>query len=676
MRYQLTALIVALLTLIALAAVAFVISLQIGREDSQHRQDVVNAEFRSLEVALATRADALRAHAITLLQRQDVRTFAVSGGNAPLALTQGRTSRGGADYIVLSGPARRVVMEEGLTDSILVGGAAATPAGTYLVDGALDGGIFAFREGPVLAAGASTGSGTERVAIALGLRLTPELLAALLPGRTVTLSWEDAAAAASGPPVVAPMVVEQVNRVVIVGPLSLSWGDQPLVATVSLPRNALPAPSADLANRWLIGLVLTAAAGLLAFGVAFRVMAAAVGEMRSGLLAAQETDGNPAVLDALSSSDEVGRTAAQAALTLRHVRERTDAAIEEARTATARQLLGEHVIRSMHEGVLVERSDGTCIVCNPAAALLVNVEPRSLLGRRDGVRDVLGADLYARLRERAHDPAAAQRLEVVALSGRDLAFDAYEVPEYGSLAGPDASSLLVIIRDVSAVLEVEQLKRDVVSVVSHELRSPLTVIALSLELLHEPEARQAELIAAAERNVQRMREVVDDLLDLARLESGQAEPNLQPVNVLELCRDIIRTLAPQASEKRITVRDATDGDVPTELPLDRRQMERALTNLVANALKFSPPGSDVWVILRRDGDHLYIDVADAGPGIPEAEQERVFSRFYRATNTREAVTGTGLGLPIVRRIAELHGGTALALPAQRGAYLRISLPLR
>src|SRR5690606_2906375 len=108
----------------------------------------------------------------------------------------------------------------------------------------------------------------------------------------------------------------------------------------------------------------------------------------------------------------------------------------------------------------------------PAATGLLDVEPGDILGVRDGIRGVLGTDLYERLRERARTQDAAQRLEVFSLGGRDLAFDAYEVPEYRS----EGHSLLIIVRDVSAVLEVEQLKRDVVSVVSHELRTPLTVV--------------------------------------------------------------------------------------------------------------------------------------------------------------------------------------------------------
>ncbi|MEX2031411.1 MAG: histidine kinase dimerization/phospho-acceptor domain-containing protein, partial [Dehalococcoidia bacterium] len=434
----------------------------------------------------------------------------------------GRISRGGADYLLVSGPGRRVVLQTGLTDAIVNPVENSAPEAIYLLDGALQGGIFDFADGPVLAAGASTGPGTERAAIALGIRLDADALAAMVgaPGRRLTLSWATTQAAPDGVQVLAGTAP---GRVSLVGPVELARAQRSLVVAIDAPASILPAPAGAGLTRWLGILIALGAAGVVGFGILVRTMASSIGDVRTGLLAAAETDGNPAVLESLSGADEVGLAAAQAAVTLHRLRERTVAAIDDARVATARQLLGEHVIRSMHEGVLVERADTTCIVCNPAATTLLGIQAAAVLGARGTLSDVLGDALYARLMERARNPEAAQRLDVVSVAGRDLAFDAYEVPEYRS----EGHSLLIIVRDVSAVLEVEQLKRDIVSVVSHELRTPLTVVALSMGMLQEPGADQAQLLAAAERNVQRMRELVDDMLDLARLESGEADPQFE-----------------------------------------------------------------------------------------------------------------------------------------------------
>ncbi|MCB9482874.1 MAG: hypothetical protein H6674_05435 [Dehalococcoidia bacterium] len=670
MRYQVAALLTGLVTVLALAGAATFVWLSVGAADDDRRQIAAESEIEAVQAALRSRIDGLQAYASALLQEQDITSFAVRGTDPPEVLDQGRISRGGADYILISGPGRVLVYEDGIGGSIVNGVEDVVPEAVYLLDGAVDGGIFDFVDGPVLAAGASTSPGLERAAVSLGVLLDQQALTSMVsdPSRQLTLAW---AGSDAPPPGVQILPGTSPGRVSIVAPLDLARAQRTLVAVIDAPASALPAPAGDGLSRWVMILTAIGLAGAIGFLLIVRTMATSVADVRRGLVAAQERDGSPAVLDSLAGRDEVGRMAQQAANTLRSLRERTVQAIDEARVATARQLLGEHVIRSMHEGVLVERSDTTCIVCNPAASSLLEVQPGDIVGLRGTLNDVLGAELYHRMRERAANPNASQRLDVVQLAGRDLAFDAYQVPEYRG----EGHSLLIIIRDVSAVLEVEQLKRDVVSVVSHELRTPLTVVALSIGMMQEPGADQTQLIDAAERNVQRMRELVDDMLDLARLESGQTELNIERYNPIQLCRDVCDFLRPQADEKQVVVRDAVDGDIPQVIEVDGRQIQRAVTNLVTNAIKFSPAGSTVWLVLRDGGDRLFIDVADAGPGVPAEEYERVFTRFYRASNTRDKISGTGLGLPIVRQIAEMHGGTAELLPTEQGAYFRITLPV-
>lgn len=670
MRYQIAALLTGVVTVLALASAASFVWLTIGEDDDSREQIAAEAEIDAVSAALQARIDGLQDQAQALLQDQAVTTYAVRGEDRPEILEQGSITRGGADYLLISGPGRQLVWQDGIGGSIVNGVEDILDEAVYLLDGAVEGGIFDFVDGPVLAAGASTGPGLERAAITLGIRLDQQTLSSMVsePSRQLTLAW---ASDDAPPPGVQVLPGTAPGRVSIISPLDLGRAQRTLVAVVDAPASALPAPAGEGLSRWVMVLTAIGLAGAAAFVLIIRTMATSVGDIRRGLVAAEERDGSPAVLDSLAGRDEVGQTALQAANTLRSLRERTVQAIDEARVATARQLLGEHVIRSMHEGVLVERSDSTCIVCNPAASGLIAVEPGDVVGLRGSLKDVLGVELYDRMRERAANPAAAQRLDVVQIAGRDLAFDAYQVPEYRG----EGHSLLIIVRDVSAVLEVEQLKRDVVSVVSHELRTPLTVVALSLGMMTEPGADQHQLMDAAERNVQRMRELVDDMLDLARLESGQTELHVEHYNPIQLVREVCDFLRPQADDRQVVVRDAVDGAIPQVIEADGRQLQRAVTNLVTNAIKFSPPGSTVWVILRDGGDRLFIDVADAGPGVPHEEHDRVFTRFYRASNTRDKISGTGLGLPIVRQIAELHGGTAELLPTEQGAYFRITLPV-
>ncbi len=586
-RYQLTALAIGLLTVLVLAAASTLFALNLGAGDDDRRQVAARAEFAALEAALQARADALSDHAAALLQQDAVLRFAATGGTSPPpVLTHGRASRGGADYLVVSGPGRTLVYQDGLPGSFLdaPAGADGAPSGAaqYLLDGAPEGGVFDFAEGPVLAAGASTDPTLERAAIALGVRLDAETLATLAGdnNRRVSLVWTEDGAA-DGVTVgtgVGP------DRVEIRGPLALAQGQRTLIATIDAPASALPDGAGQGAWGWLLGLVLLGGVGLAALGLVVRRMAGGVTNLRSGLLAAQETDGNAAVLESLAGPDEVGRAAEQAANTLQHLQERAAILAEEASVAAARQMLGEHVIRSMHEGVLVERSDGVCIVVNPAAARLLGVAADEMLGVQDGISHALGADLYARLveRARAHSPSGGG--DVHAVGGRDLAFEAFRMTEHRG----NGRGLLILIREVA------------------------------------PPAGPALMAPLA------------------------------------LVRGVLEGLRARAEARGVTLLEAAEGDLPASLAGEEAQVALALEYLVANAIRFAPPGSNAWVVLRGSGDRVHLDVADSGPGVALERRERVFEE--------------GEHLAEVRRIAEAAGGRVELLPTEQGAYFRFTLP--
>ena len=319
MRYQFTAIGIGILTLIAVTAVAFFIHFSIAADDDARRQTAVEAEFATVEAALYSRIESLRAHAAALLQQQPVINYVIQGGKPPAVLNNGRITRGGAEYIVISGPGRRVVMQDGLTDSIVTGGNDSLEEALYLLDGAINGGVFDFREAPILAAGASTGPGTDRAAIALGIRLDSGTLAAMTAAtnRRISLTW---GSDSSVPTSVQFLAGAASGRISIVGPVDLGQSTQrTLVAVIDAPESILPpAAEADL-TRWFGILIVLALAGLFGFGVVVRAMASSIGDVRTGLLAAAENDGSPAVLDSIDGRDEVGRTAAQASETLRTV---------------------------------------------------------------------------------------------------------------------------------------------------------------------------------------------------------------------------------------------------------------------------------------------------------------------------------------------------------------------
>jgi len=235
---------------------------------------------------------------------------------------------------------------------------------------------------------------------------------------------------------------------------------------------------------------------------------------------------------------------------------------------------------------------------------------------------------------------------------------------------------------VARLQELDTAKTDFMSTVSHELRTPLTSIAGYLELLLDTDAdelgdarrRMLEVIA---RNTRRLRELIEDMLTLSKIESGAFRVSKTEVEAAALVENALATIAPAAAKASVGLHTEVAGPLP--LRADPDQLDRVLMNLLTNAVKFTPPEGTVTVTARRDGDdHVVIAVADTGMGIPEAEQQALFARFFRASNAiHQAIPGTGLGLAIVRTIVDNHGGTIEVRSTENvGTTMTVRLPIR
>lgn len=195
---------------------------------------------------------------------------------------------------------------------------------------------------------------------------------------------------------------------------------------------------------------------------------------------------------------------------------------------------------------------------------------------------------------------------------------------------------------------------------SHELRGPLTALRGEVEVALRRDRDAAEyrrVLASALQEVERLSQLAEDLLTLARSDAGVMEPRVQRTDVEERAEQVFRHLQRQAAAKDVALELQVDGE--TEAVLDPGLLDQLLWNLVDNAVKFSHSGGRVEVKLKGDADGLEIRVADTGPGLPPDDLDRIFERFYRADESRtydRETGGTGLGLAIVRAIAEVHGG--------------------
>lgn len=340
--------------------------------------------------------------------------------------------------------------------------------------------------------------------------------------------------------------------------------------------------------------------------------------------------------------------------------------------ATEQALAAEQALRtvldeSAEAKMLVQR--GIVEVANPAFAACLG-QPLGLLLRRPLDELLAAMDISspegepltpAELVERALENEVVVRCNAPGHGERWMEVRA------DATAAPDA--FVLSARDVTEQHRLEQLRSEIISLVSHDLRAPLTVLSGYIEMLGRDlsDAQRARINTAMREAIDRMQTLVDDLLDSARAQQALAPASIEPVD--------LAALATQAAH---AVRIAFDRDVtvvvksPAEAAGDPKRLRQALDNLVVNAVKHTPPDAEIRIVVERDEARVRLAVEDTGPGIPAAERETVFERFAQLEGTEG---GSGLGLYIVRTIAETHDGRAYVEDAPGGgARFVIELP--
>ena len=306
---------------------------------------------------------------------------------------------------------------------------------------------------------------------------------------------------------------------------------------------------------------------------------------------------------------------------------------------------------AMPDGALiVQRRDGHLVWFNKTARQLLGLRYPASLG------DAFG-DLFAdqpRVRDWLMSPTAEESLADVGAPGDGSLRLSLRRIDYSP------TQWLLVVRDVTKLMRLEHVRRDFVANVSHELKTPLTVVAGFAETLAEdehltPEQRQ-QFAQAVLANASRMQRIVDDLLDLSRIESGRWRPAPEEVPVAEASAEATAAVQSVAATKGVTLDIAPAPDAAI-LHADPTAVRQVVSNLVENAVRHTAAGGRVAVTTRRSDDGIWLSVRDTGIGIAPEHLPRVFERFYRVDpgRSREA-GGTGLGLAIVRHLVEAHGG--------------------
>jgi PAS domain S-box-containing protein len=335
-----------------------------------------------------------------------------------------------------------------------------------------------------------------------------------------------------------------------------------------------------------------------------------------------------------------------------------------ARDAIARlSRQNELILESAAEGIYGIDPQGYTLFLNPAASRMLGRAADDVIGRP--FEAVLGMGAAGAGGE-AVNPVRATLASGEGREVKDASFrraDGTSFPvEYASTAMLEEGRItgaVVTFRDVTERREVERLKDEFVSVVSHELRTPLTSIRGSLGLLAagkvgEMPEKGRRMLEIAVQNTDRLVRLINDILDIERIESGQVTMELRRVDAAELAHQAVDVMAAMAEKAGVSLYAWAEGQ-PLEADPDR--ILQVLTNLLSNAVKFSPPGGEVVLTVDREGDEVVFRVRDGGRGIPADRLESIFERFQQvdSSDAREK-GGTGLGLAICRSIVQQHGG--------------------
>jgi len=217
--------------------------------------------------------------------------------------------------------------------------------------------------------------------------------------------------------------------------------------------------------------------------------------------------------------------------------------------------------------------------------------------------------------------------------------------------------VIVAMQDITHLKELDRIKTDFVNTVSHDLRSPLTAILGYVELIEragEINQQQREFVRRVQLSVRNITELINDLLDLGRIESG-FDTRKEVVQILPIINFTLENFRNQIIEKNLKLDLSAEPELP-KIFGDTTRLRQMMDNLVGNAIKYTPEGGKIQVSAHEENEQLIIRISDNGPGIPPADQPYIFDKFYRAGNVSNNISGTGLGLAIVKSIVENHQG--------------------
>ena len=341
---------------------------------------------------------------------------------------------------------------------------------------------------------------------------------------------------------------------------------------------------------------------------------------------------------------------------------------------------GEAILSSIEDGLVVFDIELKVTGINPAARRFLNLEFAQSASLR--CMDILPnsevCELIRNTVQTGVQPDVPDERRIIVLpEGAGPRHYHFSVT---AIRGRDRhlTGIVLLLRDVTRLKEVERLKSEFVMAASHELRTPLTSLGMSVDLLLEHAARglaekDRDLLHAAHEEVHRMKALVNDLLDLSKIEAGRIELEFERVPVSTLFDHVEAVFKNQADMKEVALSAGLTGELP-KVRADANKITWVLTNLISNALRYVSKGGRIDFLACRIGPHVHLSVRDDGPGIPDEYQSKIFQKFVQVKG--QEAGGTGLGLAICKEIVRAHGGAIwVESSAGRGSTFTFTLPV-
>ncbi|HEY6542372.1 MAG TPA: ATP-binding protein [Ktedonobacteraceae bacterium] len=338
------------------------------------------------------------------------------------------------------------------------------------------------------------------------------------------------------------------------------------------------------------------------------------------------------------------------------------------------------LIENNAEGIALTDENGIITYASPSTTRMVGYLPEEFVGGRIFGRDDYpdGGEATRRLMARIlEEPRKSQMLEF-RTGHKNGTFVWMEVVGINFLDEPGVEAIVWNFRDVTEKKELEQRKDHFISMASHELKTPLTILSAYTQLLYErfaAEGRQDAVLMLSKMDDQitNLTKLVTDLLDISKMQAGQLELALEAVDMDTLVREVVENLQPITTHRLLI-----EGSAERSVPGDRSRLAQVLINLLTNAIKYSPHADTVIVRVRHTHDTLTVSVQDFGIGIPQSHQQRLFERFYRVLSRKDQTyPGLGIGLYIAHEIIQRHGGKMWVESAEgKGSIFFFSLPIR